>query len=162
MFRIHDHELSVAELQLFEEVAGISPGGEIYLPGQSRARERGTFNLCEILLEWSTAEVYGVQRIRLGVDAPLTRARWQRKLRHRAKTKSLLERSVWSRRVSLKACFPHETVSFRTLGWRLMNVEFFRQGKNTIKIDEAPEARITQVFVTCLDGSSSPCGAKLQ
>lgn len=163
MFRIHDYALSDSEIHLLESCATVYADKQIVFPGwYRRHRQIGSFNLCEILLEWHTQEHYGVQRIRLGRDTPITSAKWKRALYRRVRAKALLERVVWSRRISIRACFPHETVKFRTLGWRLMNVEFFVQGKNAVKIDEAHDARITQVFVQCLDASSSPRGAKLQ
>lgn len=164
MFRIHDHELAEAELAIFQTTAKVEPDGFIRFPGQARKTERSTYNLAELLLEWSTAEEFGVQRIRLGVHEPLTRLRWKSRLFRRTKKypESLHVASVQSRKVSIRACFPSEAVRFRTLGWRLLNVEYWTPGK-AIKIAEAKEARITHVLVNqCSDKSTSRRGVKTQ
>lgn len=163
MFRIHDYELTEAEIAIMQTTAVVDKiDGFIIFPGQSRRAERSTFNLCEILLEWSTVEEFGVQRIRLGVEKPLTRARWWRKLHARTKKnpKGLHAASVWSRKISLRACFPSEAVRFRVLGWRLLNVVYWQPG-NAIRIAEAREAGITRVLV-CSDKSTFRRGVKRQ
>jgi hypothetical protein len=163
MFRIHDYELTEVELALFQTTAQVDKRDSyITFPGQSRRNERGTFNLAEILVEWFTVEEFGIQRIRLGVAKPLTKSRWARKLHGRTKKRpqSLHAACVWSRKISVRACFPSEAVRFRVLGWRLLNVEYWTPG-SAVKIAEAKEARITQaVLVPCSDKSTSLPGVK--
>jgi len=142
VFRIHDYELTESELTLLETGAIIAADGHITFPGQARATERRVFNLCEILLEWATAEEFGVQRIRLGESEPLTKARWWRKLQ-----RNDFYRAVSSyRKRSIRACFPSEPVKFRVLGWRLLNVAFWSP-RNSVRIAEAREAGISRVLV---------------
>jgi len=154
MFRIHDYELTESELALFESTATISPDGYISFPKQSRFTERGSFNVCEILDQWSLTEEFGVQRIRLGNHRPLTKSEWARKIRP-----TLYDKSIWCRRVSIRACFPSQRVAFRTLGWRLMNLDFWTPG-NAIKVAEASEATIRRVLVQCSEPSTFRRGAK--
>jgi hypothetical protein len=147
---------------LFESAAYVSPNGFIQFAGQSRVNEREPFNLCEILLEWSTPEQFGIQRIRLGHHKPLTREQWRRKLQSRApKNRTLYSAAICSRKLELQACFPRERIKFDVLGWRLMSVKFWVQG-SAVRIDEASEAKISKVRVKCLDASMSRRGAKLQ
>lgn len=160
MFRLNDHALTESEIGLFESAAFVSPNGFIQFQGQSRKNERSQFNLCEILLEWSTAEQYGVQRIRLGNDKPLTRERWRRKLLTRvSKTQTLYSAVIATRKVSVRLCFPADKLKFRVLGWRLMSVKFWTPGRS-VRIEEAAEARITHVRVPCLEESTFLPGAK--
>lgn len=163
MFRIHDYELGEAELALFQTTAQVEPDGFVRFPGQSRRNERRAFNLAELLLEWSTAEEFGVQRIRLGVDKPLTRPRWKRKLFGRTKKhpESLQAACVHSRKISVRACFPSEAVRFRVLGWRLLNVEYWSPG-TAMKIPEPKEATIKHVLLTCSDKSTFRRGVRRQ
>ena len=163
MFRIHDYELTESELAIFESTATIAPDHHISFPGQSRAIERRTFNLCEILLQWALPEEFGIQRIRLGVNRPLTKALWARKLNRvtRANPKSLYDLCVWSRKISIRAAFPSDAVKFRPLGWRLMNVDYWQPG-NAVCIADPSEAKVTRVMVRCSEKSMSQRGAKLQ
>lgn len=161
VFRIHDYELTETELALFESTAQVERDGFIAFPGQSRANERRIFNLCEILLEWAIVEEFGVSRVRLGNDQGLTRAFWARKLFHRTRTNplSVYAASVRSRKASLRACFPHDSVKFRVLGWRLLNVNYWKPG-SAVKIATVREARITRVMVRCSEQSTSRLGGK--
>lgn len=163
MFRIHDYELGEAELALFQTTGQVERDGFVTFPGQSKRNERKGFNLAEILLEWSTAEEFGVQRIRLGIDKPLTRPRWKRRLFRRTSKhpESLQAACVHSRKISVRACFPSETVRFRVLGWRLLNVEFWSPG-TAQRIPEAKEATIKHVLLPCSDKSTFRRGVRCQ
>ena len=162
MFRIHDTELTETEIALFEQSATIEPDGLIVFPGHSRRVERGVFNVAEVLLQWHTAEEFGVQRIRFGSENRLTRAAWKRRLARKNELKQSLQHvALVERRQHIRACFPHDRVTFHVLGWRLMNIRFYNPSR-AIRIPAASEAHITRVILRCSDKSTFRRGAKLQ
>ena len=161
MFRLHDGELTQAELQIYEDAAHVSKkDGYIMLASNVREAERGSFNACEILLEWSNPEHFGIQRIRLGATKPLTRAQWWRKLNKKDAKHTLLERVLYDRKTSVQNVFVGQKLRFRMLGWRAMTLDFWTPN-NMVHVRAAPDARITRTLTKCSDASLSRFGEKI-
>jgi hypothetical protein len=135
VFHLDDYALREHELDLLQSGAQVEPDGLIWFPGTKWATEREGFNCCELLIQWTATEVFGVQRLRFGSAKPRTRAAWRKFIDARAYV------SVQARFNAIRAIFPAERVRFVVLGYRLCNVKFWNP-TNSRRIDAPAECKV--------------------
>lgn len=142
MFHLADNVVTEADLDVLEEAGNVELDGFIWYDGE-RGTRRNLHNVCEILLLWKTEETFGVQGIRLGVEETLTRIGWRKRLQKNDYMQSM----VAERCANISRVFSEEPVTYKVLGWRLLNVVFWKP-TGMIRIGIAPEPKVTPLNAT--------------